>query len=622
MAEQNLAFSKIVSTPTPSAWSQAYSAGRLFAAFSLESQIPPEDENNLNTLGKELISTFESEFFTLENKDQESIKRAIEATASRLGNDIKLSLIVCYFTDDVLYLFAFGSGKAVLKREEKIGTILEGDDSGNVKSASGYVNDGDLLVLQTKQFLKVISPSVLAQSLDNNSPDEAAEDLSPHVHERAEGGAASVILVYNKEHFSQISTPAQTQQALVDDSVGEDGEKEPIDEAEETSEIADEASPSKKEDQKTEEVPTLPAEELSDQFLNSPQTPGFEKDRTRRRFSRGVNFGFINWFGSLSRRRKITVIIALLLAALIIIISGLTLINRDGGSAGNFEEIYQQALTKYEEGQSLKDLNPSLSQESFRGALSILEANIDTFSQGSEEDRQIEELLARVRREITGDGGTITTSEVNASESKLLSLAIENNSASYFSQNEDFVYFITSGGITRVDKGNDEEEELIEKSWKEEGGLGLFGSNVYVLDKKGGVLKFVPTEDEYSETDYFTGEKPSLADAADITIDGSVYILRSNGQINKYTRGKEEDFEITGLTTNLSSPTRITTAEDFDNIYILDRGNSRIVVLDKTGAFVNSYSADIIKNAREFEVDEAGGRILILSGGKVYQIEI
>jgi len=343
--------------------------------------------------------------------------------------------------------------------------------------------------------------------------------------------------------------------------------------------------------------------------------------KSRRRFSQGMSLSFLGRFRGLTRQRKIILFIAVILIVLIIVISAFAL-GRRGATSSDFDAIYNEALTKYEEGQSLRQLNPSLSQDSFRQAQQILLANKDTFDEGSSEDQQIEELLAKVTSGITGDGGQVSVSEVGADQSKMLSLAIDNPKASYFSQNEDFVYFIKSDGITKVDKGNSEEEELIEKSWKQEGGLGLFGSNVYVLDRQNGILKFVPTDDGFSETDYFTGDSPDFSEAAAIAIDGSIYVLHTNGTINKYTRGEEESFEITGLTTNFSSPTRILTSEDFDNIYILDRGNSRIVVLDKAGAFVNSYTAAVIKSAREFDVDEVGGKIYVLSGEKVYQIEI
>ena len=618
MAETNLAFSKIVSTPTASAWSQAYSAGRLFAAFSLESDTPRPDDG-LSNLGKDLISTFESEFFTLENKDLESIKAAVATTVSRVGEGIKVSLVVCFFSEDVLYLFAAGGAKAILKRDEKIGTVLEGNEGVNIKSASGYVEEADIIVLQTNQFLNTISASTLASALDSNVPEDIAESLAPQVHERTEGGASAVVLVYNKEKVREDEAAAAAAEIVSNNS--EETEKEtPQDSGEEPTQTeADRVH-----DEEIGEAKTLPPHEtktVTDIKVAAGEAQIDAAGKSRRRFSQGMSLSFLGRFRGLTRQRKIILFIAVILIVLIIVISAFAL-GRRGATSSDFDAIYNEALTKYEEGQSLRQLNPSLSQDSFRQAQQILLANKDTFDEGSSEDQQIEELLAKVTSGITGDGGQVSVSEVGADQSKMLSLAIDNPKASYFSQNEDFVYFIKSDGITKVDKGNSEEEELIEKSWKQEGGLGLFGSNVYVLDRQNGILKFVPTDDGFSETDYFTGDSPDFSEAAAIAIDGSIYVLHTNGTINKYTRGEEESFEITGLTTNFSSPTRILTSEDFDNIYILDRGNSRIVVLDKAGAFVNSYTAAVIKSAREFDVDEVGGKIYVLSGEKVYQIEI
>ena len=98
--------------------------------------------------------------------------------------------------------------------------------------------------------------------------------------------------------------------------------------------------------------------------------------------------------------------------------------------------------------------------------------------------------------------------------------------------------------------------------------------------------------------------------------------MKSSGTITKFLRGEEDSFEIKGLSKPLSSPTRIFTNDDTDNLYILDNGNSRIVILDKNGEFVNSFTADVIKGAKEIDVDEAGGKVFILSGGKIYQIDI
>ena len=62
MAQSSLRFAKIVATPTDTAWSQAYNEGSVFAVLSLAKSKDIEPES-LNTIGKEVLSIFRSEFF-------------------------------------------------------------------------------------------------------------------------------------------------------------------------------------------------------------------------------------------------------------------------------------------------------------------------------------------------------------------------------------------------------------------------------------------------------------------------------------------------------------------------------------------------------------------------------
>ena len=107
-----------------------------------------------------------------------------------------------------------------------------------------------------------------------------------------------------------------------------------------------------------------------------------------------------------------------------------------------------------------------------------------------------------------------------------------------------------------------------------------------------------------------------------IAIDNNVYVLFSDGVVAKYFKGKAEDFSLKGLDKPLSNPTRIYANPDFDNIYILDKGNSRVVVFDKTGSFKAEYLSGVVKNANDFEVLESDKKIFILNDNKVFQIDL
>jgi len=637
MAE-NLDFSKIVSTPTPSAWSQAYSAGKLFAAFSLEVEtVPDQGLEYLAGIGKDVISTLEAEFFTLEDKSLESIRGAVVTSLSRVGSEIKSSLILCYFAENVLYLFAQGGGKAAIKRGEKIGTVLESEISGSdIKTSSGYVKDQDILVLETKPFQDIISQSSLASALDKNKPEEIAEEISPQVHERAEGGAAAVIV-----SFIEGADTSEAVAPLTDEEASEEKPDETL------SEEIGEANPEVLSPQETESEESItlenlgseaPVEEVRQEIppsediptlgrseINTPPFAATEIPSARRGFS--LPFGSIKLpsLGRIPRQRRTAAIVAGVLILLIVVVAALAIFNKNGGANDKlFQQVYSQAKQKYDEGQNLKDLNSELAQSDFKDAKNTIEQNQSKFPADSKDGKQLSDLLAQINSQLKTTGGqTATAKEVASSQSKLLSVELDNSSASYFTQNDQFVYFLDGSGAQQIDKGNDKKTQILKKSWKTDGGVGTFGSNVYVLDRSDGIHKLVPASDgTYADNDYFSSNTPDLSNSVDMAIDGSVYVLNKDGSIDKYTKGASDTFSASSLDTPLKGATRIYTNSDFDNIYVLDNGNSRIVVLDKTGKFVTSYSAVQVKAAKDLDVDETGKKIFILSSGKVYQIDI
>jgi hypothetical protein len=99
-------------------------------------------------------------------------------------------------------------------------------------------------------------------------------------------------------------------------------------------------------------------------------------------------------------------------------------------------------------------------------------------------------------------------------------------------------------------------------------------------------------------------------------------MLTSDGNISKFTKGNNDTFTIAGLDTPLSNPTKIYTNASDDNIYVLDNGNSRIVVFDKSGNYKNQYQAGIIKTAKDFDVLEKDKKIYILSSNKTYEVDL
>src|SRR5437764_709668 len=120
----SLAYAKLLATPTEKSWSQVYNAGNLFACLSLEKDLADQDAS-LQLLGKELFNTLEAEFFTLEVKNLESIKKAVTDSIKNAPPEVLLNLCLAFFKEDILYLFLVGKGRVIMKRGDKTGVLLE-----------------------------------------------------------------------------------------------------------------------------------------------------------------------------------------------------------------------------------------------------------------------------------------------------------------------------------------------------------------------------------------------------------------------------------------------------------------------------------------------------------------
>src|SRR3989344_5677321 len=215
MSKQTIQFAKISATPTLSSWGQAYNAGGLFAVMALSQT--QQEEVGLNLLGKDFINNLEAEFFTLEEKTLVSIKQALVTAVEKLPAHISSDIVLGYIVDNVLYVFIIGKGQVFMKRGGNGGTLLESESlKKDVKSASGILQEADLLLLQTGQFSSLISNQEVSDALTQKTPDEIAEALSPKIHGAQEGGAAAIILLFTKPAEDVDTAPIPP--SLIDDA--------------------------------------------------------------------------------------------------------------------------------------------------------------------------------------------------------------------------------------------------------------------------------------------------------------------------------------------------------------------------------------------------------------------
>lgn len=587
MADSNLTFAKITASPTQQGWSQVYSAGKLFAALSLEKEQAEEEKDYLNILGKEILDILEQEFFTLETKDLDSIRQAVMATSAKIPDNVTLSFVIGVAVENVLYLYILGSGKVDLKRGSSIGSLLSVKDGGtkDLKEASGYLQDKDVIILQTDKFSNTISEATLSEFLDGHNFSETAENLAPLVLEKEEP-AASCLLVEYREEVKKDNFETVTE------------------------------SPEQEVEQKIPEPEKEPAVE---EYFNKTSRIGLSKNLLKANFSK---------FSNLNHSRKLILTIAVIIVIVFVLSVFFALQKQKSEKLiSDFNSVYPVASKKYEEGQSLVSLNQSLARDSFTQAKDILENGKNKFPTNSTQEKQILDLLSKVNNALgsSAPSKTVTATAVSNDESFYLSFEIKQK-AQDFAKDTKSVYFITQNGISSAVNGSSDIKTLFvnKTDWKSIGGFATYNTNVYALDKsQNQILKFVNTGSAYEKTNYFaTSVTPDFSKAVSMTIDNNIYVLFNDGAVAKYFKGQAQDFEFKGLDKNLLNPTKIYSNPDLDNIYVLDNGNSRIVVFDKSGSYKAQYTSALIKGAKDFEILEKDKKIYILSADKIYKINL
>lgn len=162
------------------------------------------------------------------------------------------------------------------------------------------------------------------------------------------------------------------------------------------------------------------------------------------------------------------------------------------------------------------------------------------------------------------------------------------------------------------------------QKWENSKSLSTYSSNVYILDTdQGEVWKHMIRDSGYAKgTKYVDTKKVNLKNAVDFAVDGNIYALMNDGSVLKFVKGSlEQDFAVRDIpapNNKITEPTKLHTNEDTANIFILDKGNNRILKFDKSGNYLNQYFFDGV-TIEDFAVNPKLQKIWALSQGKIYE---
>lgn len=200
--------------------------------------------------------------------------------------------------------------------------------------------------------------------------------------------------------------------------------------------------------------------------------------------------------------------------------------------------------------------------------------------------------------------------------------------AIYASLNGNLAFvFSKDKGLLRVDTGSQKITEVskVDEGWGGISDLYGFASNIYLLDVlKNQIWKYLPTANGYSgKREYLTAAtKADFTGSLRMQIESSIYVLKSNGEMLRFTRGEKDHFGYEGLDKGVSDPKSFFVSSETDNLYLLDSGNQRLLILTKTGSYKGQIEGEKFGVATDLVVDEIGKKVYLLEGSKIYTVDL
>ena len=328
--------------------------------------------------------------------------------------------------------------------------------------------------------------------------------------------------------------------------------------------------------------------------------------------------------------------------------------------------VLEEVNNKYNQAGSLKEVNPLRAQSLLQESKDLIQQSLIEITKKDEKEK-LADLLKKVEKELMilskeylvenpkifidfqlvkegfrGEDWSKTDSSslfvLDSEKVSVLRVDLKTKASQVVAGGDEFKGAMEVGGSpNRIFLLNDNSIQVIDidgqkliaskegENWGQIQQMFAFSGNVYLLDtQKETIWKYIGIDDGLaSGKEYLVEPNPKLKEAVSLAIDGSVWVLLKDGEIIKFTRGKEDAFVLTGLDRQFNEPAKIYTDENLDDLYILDIKNTRIVIINKeTGEYKEQYVWNGIAGATNITVDEKEAKILLLTGQRIYEIEL
>lgn len=635
MDKFNLTSAKLTGNPGSSGWSQVHEfipedeeklllRGHLFAVIATARQ---EEGVDSVTTGRELLARLHEEYFGKEegtpfNTLRIALEKVINEFKQSWG-DVQIAAMVSL--GDVVYSAAGGGAQISIFRNGMLAGILESTKE-QVVSASGYPKDNDLLLLGTDKFFKDITVGIIKAACEAGEAGLTTEALAPTIASLPDNGSIGVVVVkFAKDNgLFKEKLPSETvaggqlisRSNILRDKIKTMGDK----------------------------IVAFGVGTFNKLAKKLPE---------KRIFIRGMP----DEEGT-SKGRKTMVLVGVILLSLLLVSIGFGIKQkRNKDQRAKYETRLVNAQHQIDEAIGLVTLDPTRARELFAESrktsnelvledvkdadLTKLIEKLDQ-NQGSLLGEYKEEPQIYLDLSILSDG--LSGNDLAGSSEKFFVLDIKGkkivgidvatkktevvagpdliDSPLQIASYEKRVFLLTTDGIYEYGKTK---TKVVEKDWTGDVYPYLYAGNIYLLDKQANtVWRYAGAEGVFGSKQKWLAPTVTVdfSKVNAITIDGTIWVVTSSGKILRFNMGNPIVVSLSGIFPEMTSAESVYSNEGLKGVYILDRNGKRIVVLDKNGKYVAQYLNDKIGEAVDLVVSEAAKKIIILSGSKLYSIDI
>lgn len=558
---------KIVGAPADGCWSQIHTfspednekkekRGELFAVLVISGV---GEGIEAVAVGREILVRFHEEYYG--NLQGSAFERLGFAVKKVCEENEGLELVAASLVGKVLCLSVCGQGKVLLKRGEKLGIILKSySENQKVWSINGFLQDGDLILLGSEGFFKVVAEGVIRAAFGSGSPVEAVEAIAPIVLGRDDvAGAAGVFgLIKSQELSSEIPMV----ESLANDENSQIKENPPAEELAEDKKKPLSKLPFIKRNKSSKKklliliflifgllTAVLGAVFTKTNFFKMAKTPEIvrpvQEESTKANEMTVSEARVLFDAGSISAQVK----------------AGTMVFVSDKIAVADGTE--KKAFLLNKEGK----IEETLSLDS-PAKLAVCKNKLYFLTEKGVSEIQIVDK-AKIVLKIKKDKGWGEITALSCFNGNLYLLDKENNS---------LWRYLAVGGFSAKKNWFLQQADLSKAV-----SMAIDGA-VWILNGKK-IEKFNLGKKE----DFVLSKMPAS------------------------TRGEPDDF---------LDPVKLYTTDKEENLFVLDRGRGKIYVIAKNGEFLKSYVWEEFKQADDFFVSETEGKIFLLSRNKIYEIGI